>query len=67
MFRSNGIVYLNEDEWDDEKLRTKYPEAQLARTYEKKYGKGNMTYSTRFEHNGSNRRMRRASSRHVKA
>ena len=63
VFKSNGIVYLNEDEWEEEGLRAKYPEAQLAKTYEKVYGVGNQTYTESFEHNGMNRRQRRTKSK----
>jgi len=59
VFKANGLVYLNEDEWEDSEIREKYPNALLAKTYEKQYGKGDMTYSNRFENSGKNRRMRR--------
>ena len=59
MFRANGLVYLDEDEWEDTEIREKYPDAILAKTYEKKCGAGNMTYSNRFENSGKNRKMRR--------
>lgn len=60
MFKANGIVYLDEREWEDDKLRATFPDAQLAKTYEKVYGKAGMTYTERFEHNGLNRKQRRA-------
>jgi hypothetical protein len=59
VFRANGLVYLNEDEWEDIDIREKYPEAILAKTYGKTYGTGNMTYVNHFENSGKNRKMRR--------
>lgn len=59
MFKHNGIVYLDENEWEDNNIRAKYPDAMLAMTYEKEYGKGIYRRTHRFETFGKNRRERR--------
>jgi len=59
MLKANGLIYLNEDEWEDLKLREKYPDAMLAKTHCKYYGKGKRRTTKRFECSGMNRQERR--------
>lgn len=59
MRRINGIVYLDEEEWEDEGMREKYPDALLMKTYTKMYGEGNRLYSEKFITSGMNRAERR--------
>lgn len=59
MIKANGLVYLTEDEWDDEKIRAKYPGALLAPYHTKRYGKGKFARTERFNCAGMNRRQRR--------
>ncbi len=56
MRKINGIVYLDEDEWENEALREEYPDALLMKTYTRMRGQGTRLYTEKFEASGYNRR-----------
>lgn len=64
MYKHNGLIYLDEYEWDDEALREKYPDALLGKFYCKNYGHGKMQHTNKFMCTGLNRRQRRHGSQY---
>jgi hypothetical protein len=60
MVKAFGLVYLTEEEMENEKLRKKYPDALLARPYTMLYGTGKFTHEVTFTSSGYNRKERRA-------
>lgn len=60
MVKAFGLVYLTEEEMEDEELRKKYPDAQLAHPYTMVYGTGQFAREVTFTSSGYNRKERRA-------
>lgn len=59
MQKINGLIYLNEDEWENEKLREEYPDAMLSKWHRKQRRQGREQQEEVFYCSGANRRQRR--------